>query len=509
MDFGLHDSGVLAAAAPKRKRRSKHDVVRECEELYGCVLDEAFCSVTNRKMQYRCLRCDARLPKTRDCGPHHILHAREDVALAAARQPAGGLACAVDPTCAGPLSSRGVYHLAPASPGNPQPPPLVADAPSTNPAVGSTGIPTFPLVAPSPGSHLLSGGGHTASDDVVDGTVGADSEASGGGESSSSLESNMHSRDEDCHSDSGSSEWARSGGSASSQDESIWECSSSDGTVDDVGDEETFCNGRCWESRPPPGHVPVKRTGAWYHYHRVCPLLPGHDTTVMQACFSMCMLKDQHRVPDVVVDKICGYIHHVLLPSGNMFPPSYHLMKAVAAVPPATSTAVDVCDSCWAVYPHPPSDQHPSTEATTCDRCGAARYKDASHGRRVPCRQMYNFGARQTAIDLITRPGMAHAIVDSRREAWSRPESFWASAAGQALNRSCGGVFQLPGPNGDVPDKLAIAFTLGVSPAAHGRCMRSEGPTQPGRLSWPCQSYCGCLHRSYPYVCRCRWSTAV
>ena len=176
----------------------------------------------------------------------------------------------------------------------------------------------------------------------------------------------------------------------------------------------------------------------------------------------MCMLKDQHRVPDIVVDKLCGYIHHVLLDRGNLFPPSYHLMKAVAGVVPASSTASDLCPTCWSLYPPPHDGDHPPPLDSACPKCGTTRYKDAIHGRRVPRRQVFNFGVRQTVVDLLTRPGMIEAILDSRREAWTQEESFWGSPAGRALNQSCGKLFEIPGVPGQVPDVVAIAFTLGA-----------------------------------------------
>lgn len=258
-------------------------------------------------------------------------------------------------------------------------------------------------------------------------------------------------------------------GSLSASDDSLDNLLLSDSDSDNGGpildappDSDT-CDGSCWQRIKPARGSPVKRTGAWYYYHRQCPILPGHQTTVMQACFSMCMLKDQHRVPDVVVDKLCGYIHHVLLPPENKFPSSYHLMKAVAAVPAGSSTASDLCDKCWRVYPQPSPDLPPPPTDDSCLTCGAPRFKESQNGCRVPRRQMYNFGAEQTVVDLITKPGMVEAILDSRRDSWTQQHSFWGSPAGKALDAACGGVFQLHGPVGEIPAVLAIAFTLGTS----------------------------------------------
>ena len=252
--------------------------------------------------------------------------------------------------------------------------------------------------------------------------------------------------------------------SGASELDILWDASSSDGSLAEPPEDCDHCDGRCWESRTPPQGGPTKRSGAWYRYHRQCPIWPGHGTTVMQACFSMCMLKDQHRVPDVVVNKLCGYIHNVILEPGNMFPPSFHLLKAVAGVPAGNSTAVDLCDRCWQLYPVLSSDAPMPPVDDACRQCGAARYKDALNGCRVPRRQLFNFGARQTVVDLITKPGMVEAVLDSRRDAWTQQHSFWGSPAGRALNDACGDAFQVTTPPGEIPDEMAIAFCLGADP---------------------------------------------
>ena len=378
------------------------------------------------------------------------------------------------------MSSLGRAPGAPVSPMSLAPAPGSAHGRGSPPLSGRPDLPPSPPVAPIGLGRFGLGPADSTSDDLVEGPSDSGSDPGSSGDDQMHPLAAVGIEDlpggSDSGSDVGSFQWDLGSDSASIFDPFGGDGSSSDGTVEEWGTDDNFCSGLCWEAPQPPGHAPVKRTGAWYHYHRQCPILPGHQTTVMQACFSMCMLKDQHRVPDVVVDKLCGYIHHVLLSHGNMFPPSFHLMKAVAGVPPASSTEADVCDICWKVFPPANSGEHSPAVDSTCRRCGAARYKDAPHGGTlVPRRRLFNFGVQETLVDLLTRPGMVHAILDSRRDAWTRPESFWGSPAGRALNHSCSQVFKLPDTPGEVPDELAIAVTLGASMRSFIAAWKSGG----------------------------------
>lgn len=456
-----------ARAAPKR-RRSRAAVGRDCWVSYACVKEKFICPETGRTTNYRCHICDARLPRERDCWRHHTsTHLQALSAQGAAAGRAAELTGPVDAVWDGRSSSLGRAPGAPESPSSRSPAPAVPRARGSPPQPGWPDSPPFSAAAHSGLSGHAIGPADSSSDELVVGPDDSGSDPGSGGDDQlhplAAFGIEDLPRETDSASDVESFHWDLGSDGASTQEPFEWEGSSSDGIVDDVGGDDAFCNGLCWEEPLPPGHAPVKRTGAWYHYHRQCPILPGHQTSVMQACFSMCMLKDQHRVPDVVVDKMCGYIHHVLLAPGNMFPPSFHLLKAVAGVPAASSTASDICDTCWQVYPAATSGAFAHPVDRTCRRCGAARFKDSVHGQSVPRRKMYNFGVQETLVDLLTRPGMVHAILDSRREAWTRPESFWGSPAGRALNLACRDVFSCPDTPGEVPDELAIAVTLGAS----------------------------------------------
>jgi len=247
---------------------------------------------------------------------------------------------------------------------------------------------------------------------------------------------------------------------------------------------EAVCDGLCHERGPgrKGAGEPKVGTGRWYRYHRQCCIHEDSEVTVMEACYYMATLKSEHRVPDIVIDKICKLNHHVILPPRNMFPPSYHLLKAVAGAPTSASLASEVCDNCWTVFddvvddpsdhlatPTPPAD-------AACSTCANPRYQETMSDARVPRRLVYNFGVQDTVMDLLTRPGMMSDILRDRREAWAEPHAFWGSPAGRALNAQCCGLFEPPPaavePDG-IPPVVAVAFTLGVTSCTCAPCRRS------------------------------------
>lgn len=494
---GVYWPSVSAPMQPSG-RRSKASVERLCLEEFNCVVDD-FVDDAGRKVRYRCLHpgCNARLRFERDCRRHALHHQPAPSVQRHAwltTSTGGGRSADGSPPGGPPLPVWNLQHT------------IVCRAASRAPVVGFTINAVQALVAPaqvSPPSPLYAlatpgrgdvdpggrrtpatvpvcefrrvgpndgGSPHTSHEHATphtgSGPAPMDWESAGPvaiDRELMALAAGVVAPAEALPGDTSSEEDA---GVLSESDESTLELvqsdSDSDAPILDAPPPLGWCDGGCWQRRKPAEGEPVKGTGAWYRYHRQCPILPDHKTTVMQACFSMCLLKDQHRVPDVVVDKLCGYIHHVLLAPDNKFPASYHLLKAVADVPAGNSTASDLCDCCWRVYPPVTGEEPPPPPNDKCGACGAPRYKDTANGSRVPRRQLYNFGAQQTVVDLISKPGMLEAILDSRRDAWTQQHSFWGSPAGQQLDKACGGIFQLQVPVGEIPDVVAIAFTLGA-----------------------------------------------
>jgi len=280
------DAGIDPVhAAGTRATRAQADAI--CLQEYNCDVDERV-DALDQRTRFRCLRpgCGARLQRMRDCKAHHERHVATDESEVVGR---GGVRVVMHPPADGVHAGSGV---SPPSSG------LQLHAPAAIPLPPlRTGRPGEDDAGPAPPSPLVSfrsGMQHTPPPDSPAssrgfGAVGTSplaGDAAPGGEFDP--------------------DGASSADSASIAVDS--DLSDSDDEYVDGPRESQCCDGGCWgRTKPLPG-APVAGTGAWYHYHRQCTILPDHNTTVMGAAFSVAMLKDEHRVPDVVIDKLCKYI---------------------------------------------------------------------------------------------------------------------------------------------------------------------------------------------------------
>lgn len=207
---------------------------------------------------------------------------------------------------------------------------------------------------------------------------------------------------------------------------------------------------------PQPGQ-PKEGTGAWYRWKRHSPITEDHEWTVLQVSFWIAHMKSEFRITDTAIDEICKFIHYLLLTSGNIFPPSYHLVKAVLAVPAGVSCVRHVCDSCWQLFPELQPADYLAHRADTCT-CGRHRFHVGAGGKPRPNRSVYYFDEESIIKDLISKPGVLEEIIDTREEAWDQPWTLWGSAAGRDLDRRSGYKFSNPDEG-----EVAILFSLGMA----------------------------------------------
>lgn len=212
-----------------------------------------------------------------------------------------------------------------------------------------------------------------------------------------------------------------------------------------------------------PRHMhdaPLKRgTGAWLRSCRAQPIHPGSPVTVLQAAYWLGTMKNENRVTDEVIDRLCGMIHKLLLPPGNLFPPSYHMVKAVLEVESSTACAKHICDKCWSVFPHLEHADYSACSDAECTRPGCCnkRFTVSDSGVVVPKRTMYQFDVRDTVLDLLDPVWADLDPYLRQREAdFGDSATFWGSPAGQSIDKATGYKFSQPGPN-----EVAIPFGLG------------------------------------------------
>lgn len=181
-------------------------------------------------------------------------------------------------------------------------------------------------------------------------------------------------------------------------------------------------------------------------------------------------MKTAFRVTDVAIDLWCRLVHFILLPHGNLFPPSFHLMKAVLAVPDARSVTRHVCTSCWKLYPDTrrPASVPDAHERCQTPGCPGVRYTPDLAGRLIPDRSVYYFGASQTVGELIRQPGILKQLKAERENALEDKTSFLYSPAGRALDKATGFRFTKPRN-----DEFALLLTIGAGPYGCSSMRRS------------------------------------
>ena len=69
----------------------------------------------------------------------------------------------------------------------------------------------------------------------------------------------------------------------------------------------------------------------------------GTPFSVLQTCFWIAQMKYDFRISDAAIDAFCCLIHYLLLPAGNLFPPSYHVVKAFLGVSDGLQCVCHVC----------------------------------------------------------------------------------------------------------------------------------------------------------------------
>ena len=203
----------------------------------------------------------------------------------------------------------------------------------------------------------------------------------------------------------------------------------------------------------------VKGTAAWWRQRRMDPVSDTCRLTVLTVSMWIASLKSMFRMSDVVVDMWCRFVHYLLLPDGNMFPPSFHLVKAVLAVPDVSSVTRHVCPQCWTLFPgiKPCDHTHHLDDVCNTPGCTQKRFEVDLAGKGAPCRSVFYFGEAASLKDLILQPGVLAAVRAHRVHALTDPAGFWQSPAGRALNAACGGIFAKADP-----DEIALLFSLGA-----------------------------------------------
>lgn len=204
-------------------------------------------------------------------------------------------------------------------------------------------------------------------------------------------------------------------------------------------------------------------SGAWYRARSSHSITAGHSVTVLQAAYWVATTKSQLRITDAAINAFCSMIHTLLLPGGNLFPPSYHIVKAILEVEADQQYERHLCTKCWRVFPRLPHSAWHEHRDAVCfgPGCAQRRFTLGPTGKVAPCRRAWEFGTYETMLSVLAVPevleGFVEYIQNIRPLDFAQNWTFWGSPAGQALDRRCRMKFSNPGPG-----EIAMLWSFGA-----------------------------------------------
>jgi hypothetical protein len=110
--------------------------------------------------------------------------------------------------------------------------------------------------------------------------------------------------------------------------------------------------------------------------------------TVIQVVYMFLLLKQQSNMTDTAFDMMCRAIHELLFPAGNLFPPSWYLMKRIAGVDSLDQHEYHICPDCELhIYAQVPRSGWKAHRDDTCPVCASSqhhspRFKRTTKGTR-------------------------------------------------------------------------------------------------------------------------------
>ena len=230
-----------------------------------------------------------------------------------------------------------------------------------------------------------------------------------------------------------------------------------------------------------PVKAPRRDTAAYLNFFLASTLFAGHAVKVREVAVWLARLASEHRITNSAMDSFCQMVHFLLLPEGNLFPKSYHMLRGALAVEDSHDCERHICDACWELFPDIPGDSHAVHADEVCQRpgCNNPRFKRGPGGHVTPKRSAFYFGDKETFVDLVCKPDMLPAMLSHRKEAFKDPESFWNSPAGRELNARCGNKFD---ETSIEADEFAVLVSLGAALAcvslswSSGECLLCHCP---------------------------------
>ncbi|KAK9789014.1 hypothetical protein WJX73_006259 [Symbiochloris irregularis] len=186
---------------------------------------------------------------------------------------------------------------------------------------------------------------------------------------------------------------------------------SEDGSASSFDDDDIFYESNepddeTAEEEVPEGQQPGgRRTATQWKALSDRPVWQSGDETgsltVLQAAFTMLKLKEDGKIHDGTFDSLCRFISSVLLPAGNLFPPSLHVCTALVGAAQLEDYQHHICINGCHYFGHLPKQQWKQHLTDSCPVCQQARFTSRSGARgntiiqprRVHCQLLQTTGS--------------------------------------------------------------------------------------------------------------------
>jgi ssDNA-binding Zn-finger/Zn-ribbon topoisomerase 1 len=199
-------------------------------------------------------------------------------------------------------------------------------------------------------------------------------------------------------------------------------------------------NGTSTEARESPYDV-QRRDAKFYLTNLQTPLYPGCKITVIGACYVLANEKVEGRMSDKSVDRMCRYMSDIILPKGNLHPPSLYLLKKCLKVQDADSFEVHVCIKDCHRFPKLRKSQYHNHLDDKCPKCQHPRFKvvQMTNGTTIkPYKMFWDLGLASTLQEsFFSRPEFCEQRGTGRDK---YDTDFYKSEEAQRLDESVGGA---------------------------------------------------------------------
>lgn len=151
-----------------------------------------------------------------------------------------------------------------------------------------------------------------------------------------------------------------------------------------------------------------RRTYKWYKQHLGAPLYSGAKCTIIQVIFLLMLWKHNQGIEDTAFDILLRMLHSVILPIGNLLPPSFHLVKRICGIDDLSPYEYHACPCDLYRYPKIDRSEWPTHTNDHCTLCSRTRFIRACNGSLTPAKRFYYFGVPKVIHKLFGLPDWAN-----------------------------------------------------------------------------------------------------